>query len=103
MTHQLNVHRRGASLLVMLMIFMSFVLSACSQQQAQGGFQMPPMLVETATVAQSAVIDPFEAVGTIEAEDAITVVSEIDAIVISLPFREGEGIAKGGLIAQLDD
>ena len=30
-------------------------------------------------------------------------VSEIDAAVISLPFREGEAIAKGGLIAQLDD
>ncbi|MGH7496642.1 MAG: efflux RND transporter periplasmic adaptor subunit [bacterium] len=87
----------------MALIFLSFVISACSQQQAQGGFQMPPMPVETATVTQSAVIDPFEAVGTIEAEAAITVVSEIDAAVISLPFREGQAIAKGGLIAQLDD
>jgi membrane fusion protein (multidrug efflux system) len=64
---------------------------------------MPPMPVETATVAQSTVADPFEAVGTIEAEDAITVVSEIDAKVISLPFKEGAAIAKGGLMAQLDD
>jgi len=79
-------------------------LAGCSQQQAQGGgFQMPPMPVETATVTQKAVIDPFEAVGTIEAEDAITVVSEMDALVVSLPFREGQTIAKGGMIAQLDD
>ena len=89
-------------------LFATFLISLfatnCSQQQAQGGgFQMPPMPVETAKVAASTVTDPFEAVGTIEAVDAITVVSEIDAMVTSLPFREGEAIAKGGLIAQLDD
>jgi len=84
-------------------IFISLITTSCSQQQAQGGFQMPPMPVETAKVTESTVTDPFEAVGTIEAVDAITVVSEIDATVISLPFREGEAIAKGGLIAQLDD
>jgi membrane fusion protein (multidrug efflux system) len=84
--------------------FVVFLTTSCSQQQAQGGgFQMPPMPVETATVTEGTVTDPFEAVGTIEAVDAITVVSEIDATVISLPFREGEAIAKGGLIAQLDD
>lgn len=87
-----------------LFIFISLLIAGCSQQQAQGGgFQMPPMPVETAKVTESTVTDPFEAVGTIEAVDAITVVSEIDAMVISLPFREGEAIAKGGLIAQLDD
>lgn len=87
-----------------LFIFISLLTTSCSQQQAQGGgFQMPPMPVETAKVTASTVTDPFEAVGTIEAVDAITVVSEIDATVISLPFREGEAIAKGGLIAQLDD
>lgn len=64
---------------------------------------MPPMPVETASVKQTTVAEPFDAVGTIEAVDAITVVSEIDAVVMSLPFREGEAIAKGGLIAQLDD
>jgi len=82
---------------------LSFMLAACSQQQAQGGFKMPPMPVEAATVTQSTVTDPFEAVGTIEAEDAITVVAEIDATVIEVPFKEGAAIAKGGLIAQLDD
>lgn len=86
-----------------LLIFISLLTTNCTQQQAQGGFQMPPMPVETAKVTESTVTDPFEAVGTIEAVNAITVVSEIDAMVISLPFREGEGIAKGGLIAQLDD
>ena len=70
---------------------------------AGGGFSRPPMPVETAPVVEQPVIDKFEAVGTIEAENAITVVSEIDAAVISLPFKEGDPISKGGLIAKLDD
>lgn len=79
------------------------ILTGCSQKQAGGGFHMPPMPVETAVVTQGTVTDPFEAVGSIEAVNAITVVSEIDAAVIELPFHEGQAIAKGGLIAQLDD
>ena len=68
-----------------------------------GGFAFPPMPVETAVVTQGPVLDRFEAVGTVEAGDAITVVSELAAQVVSLPFREGATIHRGGLIAQLDD
>jgi membrane fusion protein (multidrug efflux system) len=96
-------NKKGNLMIVACCIFLMLVASGCSQQQAQGGFTMPPMPVETAKVTEGTVADPFEAVGTIEAEDAITVVSEIDATVIDLPFKEGAAIAKGGLIAQLDD
>jgi membrane fusion protein (multidrug efflux system) len=68
-----------------------------------GGFAPPPMPVETATVSQGPVMDRFETVGTVDAGEAITVVSEIDGTVVSLPFREGDPIEKGGLIAQIDD
>jgi membrane fusion protein, multidrug efflux system len=83
-------------------------LSGCSkggsgQGGPGGGFKMPPMPVEVAAVEQGTVSDRFEAVGTIEARDEITVVSEIDGLVEKLPFREGEAIESGGLIAQLDD
>jgi multidrug efflux pump subunit AcrA (membrane-fusion protein) len=61
------------------------------------------MPVETAIVEATAVADRFEAVGTIEARNAITVVSEIDGSVTKLPFREGEAIRRGEPIAQLDD
>lgn len=104
MTQHVNWKTKIKVSFAALAVFIFLMNTGCSQQQAQGGgFQMPPMPVEAATVTESAVIDPFDAVGTIEAEDAITVVSEMDALVISLPFREGQAIAKGGLIAQLDD
>jgi membrane fusion protein (multidrug efflux system) len=103
MRQHLKLNSKCSLLTTAVCAFLMLVAAACSQQQAQGGFKMPPMPVEAATVTQSTVTDPFEAVGTIEAEDAITVVAEIDATVIEVPFKEGAAIAKGGLIAQLDD
>lgn len=79
---------------------------ACSKKPAGGagaGFKMPPTPVETAMASRDTVRDRFETVGTIEAGEAIEVVAEIDAVVVDLPFREGAAIARGGLIAQLDD
>jgi membrane fusion protein (multidrug efflux system) len=75
----------------------------CSGGSGQGGFSMPPTPVEVSTVQVQKVTDKFEAVGTIEAVDAINVVAEIDAVVKALPFREGAEISRGALIAQLDD
>jgi membrane fusion protein (multidrug efflux system) len=68
-----------------------------------GGFAMPPMPVEVAAVQQAPVADRFESVGSIEAGEAIDVVSEIDGVVTKIPFREGEFVREGALIAQLDD
>lgn len=86
-------------------IFFSLLvlMFGCGGKQAGGGFSMPPMPVEVSPVTSQTVTDKFEGVGSIEAVEAITVVSEIDAAVQSLPFREGGSIGKGGLIAQLDD
>jgi membrane fusion protein (multidrug efflux system) len=61
------------------------------------------MPVEVTPVAVQKVVDRFEAVGTIEAIEAITVVAEIDGSVKALPFREGGFIRQGNMIAQLDD
>jgi membrane fusion protein (multidrug efflux system) len=79
--------------------------AGCQKKAAQGGGfgGMPPMPVETALVEQGPIADRFTAVGTIEAGDAITVVAEINAMVMSLPFHEGSAVSKGALLAQLDD
>ncbi len=86
---------------------LALALAGCAKGGAGGsgggGFRMPPMPVETAKVTQEPVADRFEAVGTIDASEAITVTSEIDGVVVRLPFQEGSAVAKGGLIAQLDD
>ena len=97
---------RYATLIItsfLMTLLLAFI--GCSSDQAGGGagFSRPPTPVEVATVSKKPVMDKFEAVGTIEAKNAITVVAEIDAAVISLPFHEGDPISQGGLIAKLDD
>lgn len=87
----------SASVLMVALFF-----AGCGKQQA-AQFTPPPTPVEIADVQSVTVTDKFEAVGTIEAGEAITVVSEVDAAVNSLPFIEGQNIEKGGLIAVLDD
>lgn len=89
---------------VAAILLATLIQVGCSkQQQGAGGFTPPPMPVETADVTSSMVTDNFEAVGTIEAINAVTIVSEIDALVVSVPFSEGTRINKGQIIAQLDD
>jgi membrane fusion protein (multidrug efflux system) len=88
----------------LIFLFGSLIASGCSEDKSGGGgFSMPPIPVEVARAGQGMVQDRFEAIGTIEAIDAITVVAEIDAAVISIPFTEGSAVAKGELLAQLDD
>ena len=88
-------------LLATLTIVFAF---GCSGRQTNGGhFSMPPTPVEVAKVSSQTVADKFEAVGNIEADEAASIVSEIDAAIVSLPFDEGTAVKRGDLIAQLDD
>jgi membrane fusion protein (multidrug efflux system) len=87
-----------------ILILPAFQLTGCGDQSSAGGqFVMPPMPVEVAQVDKQGVSEKFDAVGTIEAIEEITVVSEINAMVVNIPFTEGSQIKKGELIAQLDD
>lgn len=93
------------SLTISCGLFVTAVLSAvgCGAGAEHRGFAMPPMPVEVSPVVVQTVADNFEAVGTIEATEAITVVGEIDAVIKGLPFKEGGFIKRNDLIAQLDD
>lgn len=68
-----------------------------------GGFEFPPTAVETAVAETGSITSEFQTVGSIEARESVDIVSEIAGIVVRLPFREGDPIEKGALIAQLDD
>ncbi len=84
---------------------LGFLWGGCEEkeQAAGGGFTMPPTLVETAIVTPQSVADRFTAVGSIQAGERVTVAAEIDGVVVRIPFREGDAITRGSLIAQLDD
>jgi len=84
-------------------VWLLVLLLGCNGRGGPGRFALPPMPVEVSPVTVQRVADNFEGVGTIEALEAITVVVEIDGAVKALPFKEGGGVRRGDLIAQLDD
>lgn len=94
--------KKHACWTVAVLILLLLVPGCSAPESGGGGFTMPPTPVEAAEVLTGPVVDRFNAVGTIEAEKAITVVAEIDGAVMELPFREGAPIARGELIARLD-
>lgn len=102
-----NMVRRSSVPAITVALAAAVVIYAgCSKGNgaaAGGGFQRPPTPVETAVVSTGRVTERFDAVGTIGAAEEITVVSEIPGIVLRLPFREGDLVEKGALLAQLDD
>lgn len=64
---------------------------------------MPPTPVEVSEVRPLTVRDQFRALGSIQSDEIVQVVSEINAIATRVPFAEGQPVAAGALIAQLDD
>jgi membrane fusion protein, multidrug efflux system len=98
------MNRNSSAFTIITGLLALTLLAGCSGGHGgPGGFSMPPMPVEVTQATVKIVADRFEAVGSIEALEAITVVSQIDAAVVALPFQEGSPIGKGDLIAQLDD
>jgi membrane fusion protein (multidrug efflux system) len=104
MKKKLDKNISQISIILISAFLFSLITISCSDDEGSGGqFSMPPMPAEVVTVKMKKMTDTFEAVGTIEAIEEITVVSEIDAVIKSLPFKEGSFIKQGELIAQLDD
>jgi membrane fusion protein (multidrug efflux system) len=64
---------------------------------------MPPMPVEVREASRETVEDRFEAVGTLEAGEAASLVFEIDGLVTALPFAEGGRVRRGEPIAELEN
>ena len=50
-----------------------------------------------------ATTEQFRALGSIDAYESVQIVSEVNALVVRLPFVEGAPIEAGALIAQLDN
>lgn len=91
--------------LPLLTVALALALSCGKEPAAEagGGFQMPPTPVETAVAKRQTVSETLKAVGTIEADETVAIVPEIEGIVASLPFTEGDAIKKGDTIAVIDD
>jgi membrane fusion protein (multidrug efflux system) len=67
------------------------------------GFQMPAPAVEAEAVTIGQVVRTVQAVGTLRANEAVTVSSEIAGRIARIGFEEGEPVARGTLLIQIED
>jgi membrane fusion protein (multidrug efflux system) len=63
----------------------------------------PPVAVEIATVKRGPIRDVARFVGQLEAEESVPVRSEVDGIIASVEFAEGDRVGKGSLLFRLKD
>jgi membrane fusion protein (multidrug efflux system) len=70
---------------------------------AGGGWQMPPPVVEAERVEVGQVVRSVQAVGTLRANEAVTVSSEIPGRVDAFGFEEGRRVERGALLVGLED
>ena len=71
--------------------------------QSAGQFQMPPPVVEVTPVVLGTVERTVEAVGTLRANESVTIRPEIAGRVVAIGFKEGEKVRKGATLITLDD
>jgi membrane fusion protein (multidrug efflux system) len=84
---------------------LAFTHAGCGSKKADGktnggGALMVP--VETARVTTERIEEKLSGVGSLEANEAVDIKSEIDAIVDSIAFTEGASVKKGQLLVKFD-
>jgi membrane fusion protein (multidrug efflux system) len=67
-----------------------------------GGGPAPVMPVKAVAAKVAAAIDEAAAVGTLRADEAVTIRPEIAGRVVEIRFNEGQQIARGALLVRLD-
>jgi membrane fusion protein, multidrug efflux system len=79
----------------------TFCLAACHGEQH--GFAPPPPVVEVFTVVPETVRDTIVLVGQLESESSVELRPEIDGVVESIDFAEGQSVKKGDVLFHLRD
>lgn len=78
-------------------------LCGCRRGAGQGGFSMPPPVVEVVTVAPETVRDTVTLVGQLDSEHSVELRPEIDGVVESIDFIEGQSVKRGEVLVSLRD
>lgn len=89
---------RGRTLALILLLLLP--LSATGAEEKRG--TTPPTAVEAITVRPGSARREIAAVGTIRANEAVTIVTEIAGRVEEIAFGEGGRVSKGALLLRLD-
>lgn len=86
----------------LLAVGVAAVLSTPAHTQGPPGGEMPPTLVEAAKPRTESVSETLAAVGTLRADEAVTIRPELAGRVEAVLFDEGQRVAKGAPLFRLD-
>lgn len=93
---------------VLLLAFFGYRFFFASEPDAKAaggppGGGMPPTMVETTRVQLRDRPNQFETIGSLRADESISVRPEIAGRIEKIHFSEGQNVAEGGLLFTLDD
>src|SRR5262245_218396 len=92
------------ALMLVGLLTLAPVMAGCSDSRAEqaGGPQPPAKSVKTEPVRQESVRRTLEVVGTLAAEDQVTVSSEVDGVVRRVRADLGDRVKAGQPLVELD-
>jgi membrane fusion protein (multidrug efflux system) len=89
--------------IAILPAFFAALMCSAAPAQAQAPKGPPPAMPVKATAAKvAAALDEAGAVGTLRADEAVTIRPEIAGRVAEIRFNEGQAVARGALLVKLD-
>jgi membrane fusion protein (multidrug efflux system) len=88
--------------LSLLALTIAIAVSTTAHTQGPPGGEMPPTMVEAAKPRVESINETLAAVGTLRADEAVTVRPEVAGRIEAVLFEEGQKIAKGAPLFRLD-
>jgi membrane fusion protein, multidrug efflux system len=86
---------------------LALLLSACTESAPQARAAAPTAPAAIPVVTQPARVEPMgieiEAVGTTQANESVEVTSKASNTVTAIRFQEGEEVARGDILVEMDD
>jgi membrane fusion protein (multidrug efflux system) len=91
-------------LTALLLASAPLVFAQPSKDAGKGAAAAPPpaMPVRAAAAKVGPAVDEASAIGNLRADESITIRPEIAGRIVEMPFKEGENVRKGAMLARLD-
>ncbi len=96
----MRLHRRFVAASVSALLL---AISGCSQSGETAPTGPPPPVVEVVTVSPQTMANEADLLGQLEAEQHVTVRSEVAGIIGAIAFEEGHAVTKGQVLFRLRD
>ncbi len=102
-THHCRNRSRGAvSLATAVALALATIVAGCSGKGGAAPATMPPVPVLAAKVARRDVPNQLREIGTVEAFEAIAIKAQVEGILDTVMFKEGDFVTKGQILFRID-